>query len=109
MKVTTINGETLRKEFTALEAAAIKHAAENCVAGDTFVGVPTSNEERYRNNDETFRVVEYSGQNLVVVRHKTGNEMRAKNRDFLAYRRSEIWGCNRIDRWAQLTKKTYRL
>lgn len=77
MKVTTINGDTLRKEFTALEAAAIKHAAENCVAGDTFVGVPTSNEERYRNNGEVFRVVKYSGQNLVVVREKTGNEMRA--------------------------------
>lgn len=61
MKVTTINGETLRKEFTAIEAAALKHAAEYCVGGDQFTGVPTSNEERYRLSKETFGVIEHDG------------------------------------------------
>lgn len=77
MKVTTINGETLRKEFTAIEAAALKHAAEFCVEGDQFKGVPTSNEERYRNSPETFGVVEHNGRTVAIIRHSTGKTLRA--------------------------------
>lgn len=77
MKVTTINGETLRKEFTAIEAAALKHAAEFCVEGDQFKGVPTSNEERYRNSPETFGVVEHDGRIVAIIRHSTGKTLRA--------------------------------
>lgn len=77
MKVTTINGETLRKEFTAIEAAALKHAAEYCVEGDQFTGVPTSNEERYRKSTETFGVVKHDGKNVVIIRHSSGKTLRA--------------------------------
>lgn len=77
MKVTTINGETLRKEFTAIEAAALKHAAEYCVEGDQFTGVPTSNEERYRLSKETFGVVEHNGDTVAIIRHSTGKTLRA--------------------------------
>ena len=77
MKVTTINGETLRKEFTAIEAAALKHAAEYCVEGDQFRGVPTSNEERYRLSKETFGVVEHNGDTVAIIRHSTGKTLRA--------------------------------
>lgn len=77
MKVTTINGETLRKEFTAIEAAALKHAAKYCVEGDQFTGVPTSNEERYRLSKETFGVVEHNGDTVAIIRHSTGKTLRA--------------------------------
>ena len=77
MKVTTINGETLRKEFTAIEAAALKHAAEYCVEGDQFRGVPTSNEERYRLSKETFGVIEHDGTTVSIIRHSTGKTLRA--------------------------------
>lgn len=77
MKVTTINGEALRKEFTAIEAAALKHAAEYCVEGDQFTGVPTSNEERYRLSKETFGVVEHDGRTVAIIRHSTGKTLRA--------------------------------
>lgn len=77
MKVTTINGETLRKEFTAIEAAALKHAAEYCVEGDQFTGVPTSNEERYRLSKETFGVIEHDGRTVAIIRHSTGKTLRA--------------------------------
>lgn len=77
MKVTTINGETLRKEFTAIEAAALKHAAEYCVEGDQFTGVPTSNEERYRLSKETFGVIEHDGSTVAIIRHSTGKTLRA--------------------------------
>lgn len=77
MKVTTINGETLRKEFTAIEAAALKHAAEYCVEGDQFRGVPTSNEERYRLSKETFGVIEHDGTTVAIIRHSTGKTLRA--------------------------------
>lgn len=77
MKVTTINGETLRKEFTAIEAAALKHAAGYCVEGDQFTGVPTSNEERYRLSKETFGVIEHNGSNVAIIRHSTGKTLRA--------------------------------
>lgn len=77
MKVQTINGETLRKEFTALEAAALKHAAEYCAVGDQFRGVPTCDEERYRNSSETFGVVEHDGHTVAVIRHNTGKTLRA--------------------------------
>lgn len=77
MKVTTINGETLRKEFTAIEAAALKHAAEYCVEGDQFAGVPTSNEERYRLSKETFGVIEHDGSTVAIIRHSTGKTLRA--------------------------------
>ena len=77
MKVTTINGETLRKEFTAIEAAALKHAAEYCVEGDQFTGVPTSNEERYRLSKETFGVIEHDGSAVAIIRHSTGKTLRA--------------------------------
>lgn len=77
MKVTTINGETLRKEFTAIEAAALKHAAEYCVEGDQFTGVPTSNEERYRMSKETFGVIEHDGSTVAIIRHSTGKTLRA--------------------------------
>lgn len=77
MKVQTINGETLRKEFTAIEAAALKHAAEFCVEGDQFRGVPTSNEERYRLSKETFGVIEHDGTTVAIIRHSTGKTLRA--------------------------------
>lgn len=77
MKVTTINGETLRKEFTAIEAAALKHAAEYCVEGDQFVGVPTSNEERYRLSKESFGVIGHDGATVAIIRHSTGKTLRA--------------------------------
>lgn len=77
MKVQTINGETLRKEFTAIEAAALKHAAEYCAVGDQFQGVPTCNEERYRKSNETFGVVEHDGCTVAVIRHSTGKTLRA--------------------------------
>ena len=77
MKVTTINGEALRKEFTAIEAAALKHAAEYCVEGDQFTGVPTSNEERYRLSKETFGVIEHDGSAVAIIRHSTGKTLRA--------------------------------
>lgn len=77
MKVQTINGETLRKEFTAIEAAALKHAAEYCTVGDQFTGVPTCNEERYRVSPESFGVVEHDGHTVAIVRHSTGKTLRA--------------------------------
>lgn len=78
MKVQTINGETLRKEFTALEADALKHAAEYCVEGDQFKGVPTSNDDRWRNSTETFGVVNHDGCTVSIIRHKTGKVLTAK-------------------------------
>lgn len=77
MKVQTINGEILRKEFTAIEAAALKHAAEYCAAGDTFTGVPTSNEERYRKSSEGFEVVEHDGKYVTVMRLNGNKVLRA--------------------------------
>lgn len=77
MKIQTINGETLRKEFTALEADALKHAAEYCVEGDQFKGVPTSNDVRWQSSTETFGVVEHDGHNVSIIRHKTGKILKA--------------------------------
>ena len=67
----------MRKEFTAIEAAALKHAAEYCVEGDQFTGVPTSNEERYRLSKETFGVIEHDGSAVAIIRHSTGKTLRA--------------------------------
>lgn len=78
MKVLTIKGETLRNEFTALEAAALKHAAEFCTVGDSFTGVPTSNEERYRRCSKQFYVQEHDGCTLAVKNCATGNVMYAQ-------------------------------
>ena len=78
MKVMTISGETLRKEFTALECAALKHAAEYCTVGDVFTGVPTSSEERYRRCQQQFEVVEHDGENLTVKKCGTDRVLFAK-------------------------------
>lgn len=76
-KLQTINGEKLRSEFTAFEAAALQHAALYCADGDQFVGVPTSNEERYRNSKETFAVIEHDGKRVSIYRHATNKTITA--------------------------------
>lgn len=57
MKVRTIANETLRKDFTAFEAAALIHAANYEETGATFTGVPSSNESRYNESRQIFVVV----------------------------------------------------
>lgn len=56
MKLKTLNNESLRAEFTAFEAEALKHAAQYCAAGETFTGVPSSKESRYNNSAQRFEV-----------------------------------------------------
>lgn len=70
MKIKTTAGESLRNEFTALECAAIKYAITNQLAdGSTFVGVPDSSEERYRNCKDVFKVDTTVGGRVVMWRN----------------------------------------
>lgn len=74
-RIRTLAGEPLRKEYTALEAAAIKHAVGYASEGETFTGSPTSNEERYRNSPAKFRVELKDGNGIMLVRLDNGWEM----------------------------------
>ncbi len=70
MKIKTTAGESLRSEYTALECAAIKYAVSNQLAdGYTFVGVPDSSEERYRNCKDVFKVDTTMGGRVVMWRN----------------------------------------
>ena len=70
MKIKTTAGESLRSEFTALECAAIKYAVINQLAdGASFVGVPDSSEERYRNCKDVFKVDTTMGGRVILWRN----------------------------------------
>ena len=71
MKIKTTSGESLRNEFTALECAAIKYAVSNQLAdGASFVGVPDSSEERYRNCKDVFKVDTTMGGRVIMWRNE---------------------------------------
>ena len=71
MKIKTTAGESLRSEYTALECAAIKYAVSNQLAdGYTFVGVPDSSEERYRNCKDVFKVDTTAGGRVIMWRNE---------------------------------------
>lgn len=70
MKIKTTAGESLRNEYTALECAAIKYAVINQLAdGTSFVGVPDSSEERYRNCKDVFKVETTAGGRVIMWRN----------------------------------------
>lgn len=66
-KLRTLSGQPLRSEFTALEAAVLIHAANYCVKDDTFIGVPTSKEERYVKNQTEYKVTEFTEDDITVT------------------------------------------
>lgn len=66
-KLRTLAGQPLRSEYTALEAAVLIHAANYCVKDETFIGVPTSNEERYRKNQTEYKVSEFTEDDITVT------------------------------------------
>lgn len=66
-KLRTLAGQTLRSEYTALEAAVLIHAANYCVKDDTFIGVPTSKEERYVKNQTEYKVTEFTEDDITVT------------------------------------------
>lgn len=67
MKVKTLNNESLRSEFTAFEAEALKHAAQYCAAGETFTGVPSSKESRYNNSAQRFEVMSKDDSTITLL------------------------------------------
>lgn len=72
MKVRSLNGQTLRDAgFVAFECAALNHAANNCLQGETFVGVPSSGEIRYRESKTAF-VVELKTDTEMILRYLNG-------------------------------------
>lgn len=75
MILKSLNGESLRAAgFVALECAALHHAAENCTEGETFVGVPTSGETRYRESKTEFWVETKNQNEMVLVYMNTPKE-----------------------------------
>lgn len=75
MILKSLNGESLRAAgFVALECAALHHAAENCSEGETFVGVPTSGETRYRESKTEFWVETKTANEMVLVYMNTPKE-----------------------------------
>lgn len=66
-KLRTLSGQPLRSEFTALEAAVLIHAANYCVKDETFIGVPTSKEERYVKNQTEYKVTEFTEDDITVT------------------------------------------
>lgn len=75
MILKSLNGESLRAAgFVALECAALHHAAENCCEGETFVGVPTSGEARYRESKTEFWVETKTQEEMVLVYMNTPKE-----------------------------------
>lgn len=75
MILKSLNGESLRAAgFVALECAALHHAAENCCEGETFVGVPTSGETRYRESKVEFWVETKTQEEMVLVYLNTPKE-----------------------------------
>ena len=75
MILKSLNGESLRDAgFVALECAALHHAAENCAEGETFVGVPTSGETRYRESKTEFWVETKTQEEMVLVYMNTPKE-----------------------------------
>ena len=75
MILKSLNGESLRAAgFVALECAALHHAAENCTEGETFVGVPTSGETRYRESKAEFWVETKTQEEMVLVYLNTPKE-----------------------------------
>ena len=75
MILKSLNGESLRAAgFVALECAALHHAAENCTEGETFVGVPTSGETRYRESKTEFWVETKTANEMVLVYMNTSKE-----------------------------------
>ena len=75
MILKSLNGESLRAAgFVALECAALHHAAENCTEGETFVGVPTSGETRYRESKTEFWVETKTQEEMVLVYMNTPKE-----------------------------------
>lgn len=67
LRLKTLSGQPLRSEYTALEAAVLSHAANYCVKDDTFIGVPTSKEERYVKNQTEYKVTELSEDSITVT------------------------------------------
>ena len=75
MILKSLNGESLRAAgFVALECAPLHHAAEKCTEGETFVGVPTSGETRYRESKVEFRVETKTQEEMVLVYMNTSKE-----------------------------------
>lgn len=75
MILKSLNGESLRAAgFVALECAALHHAAENCCEGETFVGVPTSGETRYRESKTEFWVETKTQEEMILVYMNTPKE-----------------------------------
>ena len=75
MILKSLNGESLRAAgFVALECAALHHAAENCTEGETFVGVPTSGETRYRESKTELWVETKTANEMVLVYMNTPKE-----------------------------------
>lgn len=66
-KLRTLSGQPLRSEFTALESAVLIHAANYCVKDETFIGVPTSKEERYVKNQTEYKVTELNEDDITVT------------------------------------------
>lgn len=66
-KLRTLAGQPLRSEYTALESAVLIHAANYCVKDETFIGVPTSKEERYVKNQTEYHVTEFTEDDIKVA------------------------------------------
>ena len=66
-KLRTLAGQPLRSEYTALESAVLNHAANYCVKDETFIGVPTSKEERYVKNQTEYKVTELTEDDITVT------------------------------------------
>lgn len=76
MRVRTLQGATLRSEFTAFQAEALKHAANYESEGAAFQGVPSSKETRYNESKQVFTVVYKRGGELHLQDAK-GNVLKA--------------------------------
>lgn len=76
IRVRTLQGATLRSEFTAFQAEALKHAANYESEGTTFQGVPSSKEARYNESKQVFTVLYKRGGELHLQDAK-GNVLKA--------------------------------
>ena len=79
-KLRTLAGQTLRSEYTALEAAVLIHAANYCVKDEKFIGVPTSKEERYVKNQTEYKVTESTEDDItitIITGRNAGKELHA--------------------------------
>lgn len=83
MRVRTLQGATLRSEFTAFQSEALKHAANYESEGTTFQGVPSSKEARYNESKQVFTVLYKRGGELHLQDAK-GNVLKAAFGDDIA-------------------------